>query len=90
MEKLEILNESRVARHVYEATKRYLDEHKKSLLDRLLAETRTGPIDPQTYAKYLGGISALDELEVALKKTILKGEKTERELLDAATRSSRN
>ena len=90
MDKIHVLNQSRMARHVYDVSKSLIEAHKKALLDRLLSETRTGPVDPQTYAKFLGGISALDELDIAIRKSILKGEQIERELLDAATRSDRN
>lgn len=90
MDKIDVLNQSRMARHVYDVSKSLIETHKKALLDRLLSETRTGPVDPQTYAKFLGGISALDELDIAIRKSILKGEQIERELLDAATRSDRN
>jgi uncharacterized phage-associated protein len=83
MDKIAILNDSRMARVIYEAINAILERNKKDLLNRLLSETKSGPVDPQVYAKYLGGISALDELNVFLKKEIYRGEKIERELLDA-------
>lgn len=90
MDKIEILNESRLSRLIYDATKNLFETHKKNLLARLLTETKSGPVDPQTYAKFLGGIAAIEDLDLAIRKSILKGEQTERELLDAAARSSRN
>jgi|GEM_PF-4798946 len=86
MDKIELLNDSRMARIVFESFKGVIDKQKADLLSRLLSETKTGPLDPQIYAKFLGGISALEELESVVKRQINKGEKTERELLDAATR----
>lgn len=65
-----------------DVVKEYIDASKDRLLRRLLAETKTGPLDPQVYAKHLGGISALEELETSIKRDILKGEKTEMELLN--------
>lgn len=82
MDKIQVLNDSRIARIAFDAVKKYLDEAKSKLLTRLIAETRTGPLDPQTYARHLGGISALEDLETTLKKEILKGEKSEMELLN--------
>lgn len=82
MDKIKVLNDSRMARLVFDTIESYLRQHKERHLTRLLSETKTGPLDPQTYAKHLGGISALEELEIALKRDILKGEKTEMELLN--------
>lgn len=87
MDKLNILNESRMARVGYSSAKPYIDALRKDLLARLLAQTKVGPIDPQIYAKFLGGISAIDELEALLKREVLKGEKIEKELLDASQRN---
>ncbi len=84
MDKIQILNDSRMARLVYDSFRDVIEKQKKDLLGRLLSETKTGPLDPQVYAKYLGGISALDEFESVVRKQIFKGEKIERELLDAA------
>lgn len=84
MDKLQILNDSRMARIVFESCEQYVSKHRTDLLSRLLALTKTGPVDPQVYAKFLGGIEALNELESVIRKSILKGEKVERELLDAA------
>ena len=84
MDKIRVLNDSRMARIVYDSFGQYLKNHKSSLLSRLLAATKTGPVDPQIYAKFLGGIEALDELDSIIKKNVLKGEKVEKELLDAA------
>lgn len=83
MDKLQLLNDSRMARLVFDQLGEYLKKQRADLLSRLIAATKTGPLDPQIYAKHLGGIEALEELEFILKKTILKGEKIERELLDA-------
>jgi len=82
MDKIKVLNDSRMARLVFDTIESYLKQHKERHLNRLLAETKVGPLDPQIYAKHLGGISALEELETALKRDILKGEKTEKELLN--------
>lgn len=90
MDKISILNDSRMARIVFESFQSVIEKSKSDLLNRLLGETKLGPVDPQIYAKYLGGISALEELEFTIRKQVLKGEKIERELLDAATRSDRN
>lgn len=87
MDKIALLNDSRMARIVFDSFKSLIDKHKNDLLNRLLAETKAGPVDPQTYAKFLGGISAIEELEGIIRKQVLKGEKIERELLDAATRN---
>lgn len=87
MDKISVLNDSRLARIGYEFTRALLERGKKDLLARLLSETKTGPLDPQVYAKYLGGISALDEIDSLFRKEILKGEKVERELLDASRNS---
>jgi len=84
MDKIQVLNDSRMARLVYDSFKSILDKQRGDLLNRLLSETKVGPVDPQTYAKYLGGISALDEFDSVVRKQIFKGEKIERELLDAA------
>jgi hypothetical protein len=84
MDKISILNDSRIARIAYEAIKEILEKQKKDLLQRLLAETKVGPLDPQVYAKHLGGIAALEELDAVVRKAIVKGEKLEKELLDAA------
>jgi hypothetical protein len=89
MDKIAILNDSRMARIVFDAFKQVIEKQKSDLLARLLAETKAGPVDPQTYAKFLGGISALEELESVIKRQVFKGEKIERELLDAATRNPR-
>lgn len=86
MDKIGLLNDSRMARIVFESFKILIDKQKGDLLNRLLSELKTGPLDAQVYAKHLGGISALEELEIVIRKQILKGEKIERELLDAATR----
>lgn len=88
MTQIEVLNNSRMARIAFDAVKSFLDEQKKRILQRLLSETKTGPLDPQVYAKHLGGISALEELESILRKEVLKGEKTEQELLSEQLRSS--
>jgi uncharacterized phage-associated protein len=90
MDKIEILNESRLARLIYDATKSLFEAHKKNLLARLITETKSGPVDPQTYAKFLGGIAVIEDLDLAIRKNILKGETIEKELLDAATRTTRN
>lgn len=82
MDKVAILNNSRMARLAYETLKDFSEASKKRLLARLLAETKVGPLDPQTYAKYLGGIEAIEDLESILKKEILKGEKIETEILN--------
>lgn len=84
MDKIQVLNDSRMARLVYDSFKSILDKQRSDLLNRLLSETKVGPIDPQIYAKYLGGISALDEFDSVVRKQVFKGEKIERELLDAA------
>jgi hypothetical protein len=84
MDKISVLNDSRIARIAYDAIKEILEKQKKDILQRLLSETKVGPLDPQVYAKHLGGIAALEELEGSVRKAILKGEKIERELLDAA------
>ena len=89
MDKIAILNDSRMARIVFDAFKQVIEKQKSDLLARLLAETKAGPVDPQTYAKFLGGISALEELETVVKRQVIKGEKIEKELLDAATRNPR-
>jgi len=86
---IEVLNSSRLARIAFDSVKKYLDDEKKKLLARLLSETKVGPLDPQIYAKYLGGISALEELEFTIKREILKGEKIETELLDEQQSGSR-
>lgn len=88
MDKIAVLNSSRMARATYGATKEILDKHRKDLLARLLAQTKVGPVDPQVYAKFLGGISALDELESVIRKEIMKGESIEKELLDASQRNA--
>lgn len=87
MDKLQLLNDSRMARIVYDQFGQYMNKHRSDLLTRLLAMTKTGPVDPQIYAKFLGGIEALDELDSIIRKSVLKGEKVERELLDAARKS---
>ena len=84
MDKIHLLNDSRMARIVYDSFGKYIAKHRADLLSRLLAMTKTGPVDPQVYAKFLGGIEALDELDSVIRKSVLKGEKVERELLDAA------
>jgi uncharacterized phage-associated protein len=84
MDKIQLLNDSRMARIVYEQFSQYIQKKRAELLARVLAETRAGPVDPQIYAKFLGGIDALDDLDSVIKKSVLKGEKIERELLDAA------
>lgn len=84
MDKIQILNDSRMARIVYDHFDQYTKKLRSDLLSRLLALTKTGPIDPQVYAKFLGGIEALDELDSTIRKNVLKGEKVERELLHAA------
>lgn len=84
MDKIQILNDSRMARIVYEQFSQYIQKKRADLLARVLAETRAGPVDPQIYAKFLGGIDALDDLDSIIKKNVLKGEKIERELLDAS------
>lgn len=89
MNSIEVLNSSRLARIAFDSVKKYLDDEKKKLLARLLSETKVGPLDPQIYAKYLGGISALEELEFTIKREILKGEKIETELLDEQQSGSR-
>jgi hypothetical protein len=81
MDKISILNNSRLARIAYDAVREFLEDSKKKLLVRLLSESKTGPLDPQVYAKYIGGIQALEDLETLMKKEILKGEKVETELL---------
>lgn len=88
MNQIEILNNSRIARIAFDAVKSFLDEQKKKTLQRLLSETKIGPLDPQVYAKHLGAISALEELEATLRKEVLKGERTEQELLNDQLRSS--
>lgn len=88
MNQIEVLNNSRIARIAFDAVKAFLDEQKKRTLQRLLSETKTGPLDPQVYAKHLGAISALEELEATLRKEVLKGEKTEQELLNDQLRSN--
>lgn len=81
MNHIEILNNSRMARVAFDSVKKFLDSEKNKILARLLSEVKAGPVDPQIYAKYLGGISALEELEFTIKREILKGEKIETELL---------
>lgn len=83
MDKISVLNDSRVARIAYEAVRGMLEKTKKDLLARLMAELKLGPVDPQVYAKHLGGIAAIEEIDSIFRKEILKGEKIERELLDA-------
>lgn len=90
MDKISILNDSRIARIAYDSFKSIIEKQKNDLLARLLAETKMGPLDPQIYAKFLGGISAIEELESIIKRQILKGEKIERELLDESIRNERN
>lgn len=85
MDRISILNNSRMARMAYDVIQEYLDSSKKRLLTRLLAEMKNGPLDPQIYSKHLGGIQALDDLESLIKKEILKGEKTEMELLNESS-----
>jgi hypothetical protein len=83
MDKIQILNDSRMARIVYEQFSQYIQKKRADLLARVLAETRAGPVDPQIYAKFLGGIDALDDLDSIIRKSVLKGERVEKELLDA-------
>jgi hypothetical protein len=87
MDKIGLLNNSRMARAAYALLKEYLDKQRKDLLARLLAQTKVGPVDPQIYAKFLGGIASLDELEGVIRREILKGEPIEKELLNASQRN---
>jgi hypothetical protein len=87
MDSIQLLNDSRMARIVYEQFSKYIQKKRTELLNRILSETRAGPVDPQIYAKFLGGIDALDDLDSVIRKDVLKGEKAERELLDAARKS---
>lgn len=84
MDKIQVLNDSRMARLVYDTFRDLIQKHRNDLLNRLLSETKLGAVDPQIYAKHLGGIAALDEFDSAVRKQVLKGEKIERELLYAA------
>ena len=83
MDKISVLNDSRMARISFDFIRPLIEKHRQLYLSRILAETKAGPVDVQVYAKHLGSIAALDELEASFKKEILKGEKIERELLDA-------
>jgi len=83
MDKISVLNDSRLARIAYDFIRGQLEKTRKDLLARILAELKSGPVDPQIYAKHLGGIAALDEVDAIFRKEVLKGEKIERELLDA-------
>lgn len=87
---ISVLNSSRMARISYEYTKEHFKKHKEELLKVLLSHMRNGAVDPQVYAKYLGGIQALDDLESFFKKEILKGEKIETELLNESGKPSRS
>lgn len=87
MNQIEVLNNSRMARIAFDAIRHFLEEQKKRTLQRLLSETKTGPLDPQVYAKHLGAISALEELESTLRKEVIKGETTEQELLNEQLRN---
>lgn len=86
MDKISVLNDSRMARIAYDFLRTLLEKHRQNHLSRILAEIKTGPVDAQIYAKHLGAIAALEELESSFKREILKGEKVERELLDANTK----
>lgn len=86
MDKIALLNDSRMARIAYDFIRSFIEKNRQSHLSRVLAEIKTGPVDPQVYAKHLGAIAALDELEASFKREVFKGEKLERELLDASTR----
>ena len=89
MDKIQVLNDSRMARIVYEQFSKYVQKKRADLLARILSETRAGPVDPQIYAKFLGGIDALDDLDAVIRKDVLKGERVERELLDADRNSKK-
>ena len=86
MDKISVLNDSRMARIAYDFLRALLEKHKQNHLNRILAEIKTGPVDAQVYARHLGAIAGLEELESSFKREILKGEKVERELLNANTK----
>lgn len=86
MDRISILNNSRMARMAYDVIREYLEDSRKKILTRLLAEMKNGALDPQIYSKHLGGIQALDDLETLLRKEVLKGEKTEMEILNESAR----
>lgn len=79
---IEGINESRMANIAYSHFSYFIEQSKQELLSKLIQLYRGENQDPYEFKCLVAGICAIEDLDGRIKKTILKGQKFESEIIN--------
>lgn len=79
---VEDIERSRLARLAFDVFSTYLSAKKQDLVKRLVQLQHKTGVQAQDYTALTGGISVIEEIESELKRTILKSDQLEKELIE--------